>query len=235
MKITTILFDLDGTLLPMDYDLFIYTYFKELTKFLERYGYDPEQLKNAVWNGTMRMIKNTGEKSNEKVFWEYFCGVFGEKAIEDEKYFAEFYEKEFDRIQKICGFNEEAPALVRDLKKMGYTVALATNPLFPTIATQKRMAWAGLLPEDFSLFTTYENINYCKPNPDYYRSVAEKLGVLPEECLMVGNDAEDDLSAREAGMMVYLMPEFLVNKKNVDISGVPQGGFAELRKFIENL
>ncbi|MBP3940206.1 MAG: HAD family hydrolase [Christensenellaceae bacterium] len=235
MKITTILFDLDGTLLPMDYDLFIYTYFKELTKFLERYGYDPEQLKNAVWNGTMRMIKNTGEKSNEKVFWEYFCGVFGEKAIEDEKYFAEFYEKEFDRIQKICGFNEEAPALVRDLKKMGYTVALATNPLFPTIATQKRMAWAGLLPEDFSLFTTYENINYCKPNPDYYRSVAEKLGVLPEECLMVGNDAEDDLSAREAGMTVYLMPEFLVNKKNVDISGVPQGGFAELRQFIENL
>ncbi|MBE5759798.1 MAG: HAD family hydrolase [Clostridiales bacterium] len=235
MKITTILFDLDGTLLPMDYDLFIYTYFKELTKSLVRYGYDPEQLKNAVWNGTMRMIKNTGVKSNEKVFWEYFCGVFGEKAIEDEKYFAEFYEKEFDRIQKICGFNEEAPALVRDLKKMGYTVALATNPLFPTIATKKRMAWAGLLPEDFSLFTTYENINYCKPNPDYYRSVAEKLGVLPEECLMVGNDAEDDLSAREAGMMVYLMPEFLVNKKNVDISDVPQGGFAELRQFIENL
>lgn len=235
MKITTILFDLDGTLLPMDYDLFIYTYFKELTKFLVRYGYDPEQLKNAVWNGTMRMIKNTGVKSNEKVFWEYFCGVFGEKAIEDEKYFAEFYEKEFDRIQKICGFNEEAPALVRDLKKMGYTVALATNPLFPTIATKKRMAWAGLLLEDFSLFTTYENINYCKPNPDYYRSIAEKLGVLPEECLMVGNDAEDDLSAREAGMMVYLMPEFLVNKKNVDISGVPQGGFAELRQFIENL
>ena len=65
--------------------------------------------------------------------------------------------------------------------------------------------------------------------------VAEKLGVLPEECLMVGNDAEDDLSAREAGMMVYLMPEFLVNKKNVDISGVPQGGFADLRQFIENL
>ena len=233
--IKVVLFDLDGTLLPMDYDLFIYAYFKELTKSLVQYGYDPEQLKNAVWNGTMRMIKNTGEKSNEKVFWEYFCSVFGEKAIEDEKYFAEFYEKEFDRIQKICGFHSEAPALVRDLKKMGYTVALATNPLFPTIGTKKRMAWAGLLPEDFSLFTTYENINYCKPNPDYYRSVAEKLGVLPGECLMVGNDAEDDLSAREAGMMVYLMPEFLVNKKNVDISDVPQGGFADLRKFIENL
>jgi len=32
---------------------------------------------------------------------------------------------------------------------MGFRVALATNPIFPAIATEKRIRWAGLTPEDF--------------------------------------------------------------------------------------
>ncbi|MEE1023815.1 MAG: HAD family hydrolase, partial [Acutalibacteraceae bacterium] len=58
MSITTVLFDLDGTLLPMDQDVFIKDYFKRICTKLAPYGYDPKQLVDAIWQGTEGMIKN---------------------------------------------------------------------------------------------------------------------------------------------------------------------------------
>ena len=62
-----------------------------------------------------------------------------------------------------------------------------------------------LEPEDFEIFTTYENYHFCKPNLNYYKEVVEKLGVKPEECLMVGNDVGEDMVTEELGMKVFLM------------------------------
>ena len=50
-----------------------------------------------------------------------------------------------------------------------------------------RAICSGLQPEVFAPITTYENSRYCKPNPDYYREILDKLGLLPEDCIMVGN------------------------------------------------
>ena len=44
---------------------------------------------------------------------------------------------------------------------MGLRVALATNPIFPEAAIKSRIRWAGLEPEDFELYTTYENIGFA--------------------------------------------------------------------------
>jgi len=37
--------------------------------------------------------------------------------------------------------------------------------------------------------------------------VLEKLGVMPEDCLMVGNDVKEDLCAEALGMQVFLLTE----------------------------
>ena len=95
MKITTILFDLDGTLLPMDNDEFTKGYFKLLVKKLAPYGYEPQKLIDGIWSGTAAMVKNNGTKSNEQAFWEKFEKIFGEKALEDKPLFDEFYENDF--------------------------------------------------------------------------------------------------------------------------------------------
>ena len=78
---------------------------------------------------------------------------------------------------------------------------LATNPLFPPTATQSRIRWAGLTPEDFEFITTYDNSSFCKPNPDYYREILGKLNLNAGECLMVGNDVGEDMIARTLGML----------------------------------
>ena len=102
MKITTVLFDLDGTLLPMDNEEFTKAYFKLLAKKLVPYGYEAEQLVDAIWAGTAAMVKNDGSQSNEAAFWKKFSSICGEKVLADKPLFDEFYLKEFQEAKEIC-------------------------------------------------------------------------------------------------------------------------------------
>ena len=90
-----------------------------------------------------------------------------------------------------------------------------------------------LLPMDFELVTTYDNCTFCKPTPQYYRDLADRLGLAPDECLMVGNDVGDDMVAETVGMRVFLLTDNLINKKNTEISAFPHGGFAEFLSFLK--
>lgn len=62
--IDTILFDLDGTLLPMDQDVFLKAYMGQLAQSLAQHGYEPKKLVQSVWAGTEAMIRNDGSVTN---------------------------------------------------------------------------------------------------------------------------------------------------------------------------
>lgn len=237
MSIKAVLFDLDGTLLPMDQEVFVKAYFGGLVKALAPHGYEPSGLVDAIWTGTAAMIKNDGSKTNEERFWERFASIYGEKARADEPYFEAFYESEsgFDRVRDVLGFTPEAKEIISLIKAKGIRIALATNPIFPAIATEKRIAWAGLSPSDFELYTTYENSRFCKPNLAYYEDILNKLGLKGEECLMVGNDVGEDMIAKNLGMQVFLLTDCLINKTDKNITDFPHGSFPELKSFIEEL
>ena len=233
--IKMILFDLDGTLLPMDQDVFIQAYFGKMVTKLAPHGYDPKLLIKAIWKGTGAMVVNDGSATNEEVFWKVFSAVLGRDARTDEPLFLSYYEKEFQTVKEVCGFAPQASEVIRQIKEMGYQVALATNPLFPAIATLSRTRWAGLNPEDFALITTYESCRYCKPKLDYYWDILDMLMVKPEECVMVGNDVAEDMIAENLGMKVFLLTDCMINKHNADISRYPHGCFSELMNFIREL
>lgn len=231
MNIKTVLFDLDGTLLPMDQDVFTQGYFGLLTEKMAPRGYDAKRLVDAVWAGTAAMVKNDGGQSNEAVFWRSFAGLFGEKALADRPLFDEFYGVEFQRAREFCGYQPLAAGTVRAMKAAGVRVALATNPIFPAVGTRTRIRWTGLEPEDFALCTTYENSRFCKPNLNYYRDILDALGCPAKECLMVGNDVAEDMVAGELGMQVFLLTDCLINREGKDLSAYPHGGFEELMAF----
>lgn len=235
MGISHILFDLDGTLLPMEQDKFVKAYFGSLARKLAPFGYNPEELIKAIWSGTKSMVLNNGEKYNEERFWDTFCKIFGDKAKNDMPHFDEFYEQDFDKVSVSCGYTPKAKETVELVKALGCKVVLATNPIFPSVATECRMKWAGLDKSDFEYYTVYENSKYCKPNLDYYREILAKLSLNPEECVMVGNDVSEDMIASELGMKVFLLTDCLINKENVDISMYPNGNFDDLQGYLKEI
>ena len=89
--------------------------------------------------------------------------------------------------------------------------------------------------DDFGLITTYEDFSFCKPNIEYFRTVLDELSLDPAECLMVGNDVEEDLVIRGLGVKTYLVTDTMENRKNLPIVTDYMGSLGELLDFVREI
>lgn len=229
----TVLFDLDGTLLPMDQDHYIEAYLNMLGEHFAA-DYDPEALREAILRGTGAMIQNDGSRTNETCFWQVFSAALGAGVSGRKADFDAFYRERYNDLRSAAGFTPLAAETVKALKEKGYSLILASNPLYPEIATRARMRWAGLREEDFLLVTAYEKFSYCKPNILYYREILAICGREPRDCLMVGNDVDEDLCAAEIGLETWLLTDWLINRQNRDISSHRRSTMAEFRTQVNS-
>ena len=97
--------------------------------------------------------------------------------------------------------------MILQLREKSLKLVIASNPLWPSIAQNKRLTWAGLGDLQFDLITHIENMTYCKPKVEYYRENCSKIGERPEACLMVGNVPVNDMVVGTIGMKTYLVTD----------------------------
>ena len=235
MKLKAVLFDLDGTLLPMDLNVFFKQYFKLLSMKLMPYGYDPQKLVETIWQGVVAVEKNDGKNLNEEVFFNTYESVLGVDSREHRWLLDDFYLNEFESLKEYCSYVPEAAKAVKEIKKKGLRMVVATKPIFPEEAIFSRMRWAGVEKDDFEFVTSYKNSKYCKPSEDYYKEILEKLQLSADECLMVGNDVSEDMVAENVGIKVFLLKDCLINTENKDISRYNSGNFNDLLNYIDTL
>jgi len=235
VEIKAILFDMDGTLVPMDQDIFMKRYFGEMAKVLSPLGLAPEAVAPTIWAGTKAMVKNDGSDTNCEVFWRVFTEVSG---LDDKPFRPAadaFYTNQFHLAREATQPNPLAVEAVRIAREKAEKVVLATNPLFPMVGQESRMGWVGLKPADFDLVTSYESDSYCKPNPAYFREICRRIGVEPEQCVMIGNDETEDMAcAMAAGIRrCFLVTECLIpGQQHWD---GPRGTFAEMVEWLKTL
>ncbi|WP_078596708.1 HAD family hydrolase [Evansella clarkii] len=229
-----ILFDLDGTLLPMDTEAFVQNYIKELAPRVAHIV-EPEIFVKALWAGTEAMMKSTdGEKTNEQVFEATFLSLVDVKKEEIWPALDEFYEKVFPSFSHLCEPTPVARQVVEEAVKQGYKVAVATNPVFPKAAIYHRLNWAGIDDLPFELVTVYEESIFTKPHAQYYKYITDKLGVAPEECIMVGNDKQEDMVAGKLGMKTYLVEGYVIDRGEPQYPVDDQGTLEELYEKLKN-
>ncbi|MFA6617862.1 MAG: HAD family hydrolase [Candidatus Neomarinimicrobiota bacterium] len=230
--LNTILLDLDATVLPMDMDTFVQKYFHEMGKMFHDL-IDGRVLAKHVMECTEYMVKNLEDRRNEEVFFTRFAElVDGDIAIYQSR-FDEFYDTGFLNAQVATHQSEAMLKAVKLLQEKGYNLVLATNPLFPMKANHHRIRWAGLSPDDFTYISSIENNHYCKPNLEYYREVLSAINKSPEDCMMVGNDALEDMIAAKLGIKTYLIDDHLLNKYNVEIVADERGSYEDFLAFVE--
>jgi FMN phosphatase YigB (HAD superfamily) len=235
-RFEAIMFDLDGTLLPMDQDEFTKGYFGYLYKTTALpLGYVKETFVPAMWKGVSAMVKNDGSRPNCEAFWEVFEAITGIPSQGKSEIFDEFYRGEFAKAKAFTAPTHLASEIVGQATRLADKVVLATNPLFPRVAVEARVGWTGVDVGSFDYITDYANSSFCKPNPDYFRQIAEKLGVDPKNCLMIGNNAQEDAEASmAAGMTAYLVTDCLINEKE-SMPDCMTGTLAEWVRYLKSL
>ena len=233
--ISTILFDLDGTLLPMNVEGFMSNYFNALCGKCAHLV-DPKELPKMILTSTDCMIRNTdADKTNQEVFMEDFA-----KKVEPQfqnllPILEEFYNEEFQNLKFTVQPVEIVQEIVKILKEKGYTLVVATNPLFPRQAILHRIQWSGLQENDFSLVTDYENMHFCKPNLQFYNEILQKINKKSEECIMIGNDVQEDLIVEKIGMKTFLIEDNIINRENEEPSPDYRGSYQDLLDFVMDL
>lgn len=200
-----LLIDLDGTLLGVRMEEFVPRMVESMESFFDDL-LPSASFRRHLGKGLGDMMGN-GDPSVTVL--DVFLKSFAESAAlpeEDVKdHFSRFYEGPFRDLRRMSSAMEGVDELISTARDNGLLLTLATNPIFPLAAISERMRWAGIERSSFALITSAEIMHYCKPNLSYYREILEILGAGPRECLMVGNDLEQDLAAGVIGIGTYLV------------------------------
>ena len=232
------LFDLDGTLLTIETDQFLKYYFGALSSKFEDLCKKQDDFIKLLMDSTEKMIKNDGSRSNQQAFMEAFMEKIEVKSKEEaakiKERFDQFYQNEFVALEKHFEIDRENPLeIIEYLKNKDKKLVLATNPLFPKEAVEKRLSWTGINPADFELLTHYENMSYAKPNPNYYQEILEKINVNPENCLMIGNDLKEDAVAADLGIATLIIEDKLIERGACDYPIEWRGSLREFKELLK--
>lgn len=230
----TVFFDLDGTLLPLDMDAFMQNYMQKIRE-LDFGGFFGLRKKLMMRKGFYYMMSDAHpDLTNKQAFFRFMKEKAGVSEAVLEQKMTAFYGKPFDALKAFTKTEPRSADVIRVLKDKGYRLVLATNPVFPRTATEKRIAWAGLNASDFDHITTYENAGTAKPHLSYYHEILSRLGLTGGQCYMVGNNVADDLCAVDLGFEAFLLTDYLIG----DINEAPvckKGNYSDLKKWAEEL
>ncbi len=223
-----VLFDLDGTLLKVNAEEFVWEYLKEISAATAAVV-EPEYFVRTLLASTKVMQqKRKQRRINAEVFWEDFSRRLGDDIEELKPLLEDYYATQFNNLSRMTRQDKKAYQAVQKALEMGMRIVLATNPVFPESAILDRMNWAGVGDLPWELVTSYENMHHCKPYPEYYLEIASRIKVEPKKCLMVGNEVENDIiPAAAACMRTFLVADCLTDSGTNDTRADGSGSLSD--------
>ncbi len=216
MKISAVLFDLDGTILEDEDE-----YGRAFNKVLKSLGVETETL--------LPQTKGIAVKEN----WPLLIKKYDIKTNKSPEELAhetqEAYLLEINEITIRPGFNE----FMENLKDRGIQVAIATSN--NREVAEKILGKVGLQGV-FDTVTTVEEVAYSKPDPSLFTVTADKLGVAKEECLVIEDASSGIEAAQLAGMKVIAICDKVEDEKILANADLIVDGFIDITpKVIEGL
>lgn len=231
-----IMTDLDCTLLPMDQDAYINKYVNEIAKLFYEHGFDGKEIAKATMKASYAMMKNDGKKTNKEAFEEAFKALVIDNAEKALEIFPEVYGDRYNCIKEVTSVNPDAKEIVSLMREKAEFIVVATQPMFPLEAVQKRLSWTNLEISLFDDITVYDTSTFSKPSCGYYEEIMKKFGAKPENTVMLGNDVNEDiLPCEKLGVETFLLTDGLINVQNHDIEHLRKGNYPDLIEYLKSL
>lgn len=228
----TLLFDLDDTLLDTNVESFVPAYFQALSEHLAPYV-PADVMLPALISATRLMVDSEDpSRTLECVFDRDFYKRIGIPKNDLADTLNDFYDNIFPRLESSTNRRPDAAPLIDWAMSQGFRVAIATDPLFPHMATQHRLRWAGLDPDQFELISSFESFHFSKTHSAYYAEMLGQLGWHDGPVLMVGNDVTRDLMpAHRLGLKTYFIDDDSASSPGIEAG---RGKLADLRPWLES-
>jgi FMN phosphatase YigB (HAD superfamily) len=207
--IKAVLLDLDNTLLYNPDRPFAMAFLSALNEhFLAAIGYTGTTDAVRQFIGLTHQGRD-GTQSNSALFYDLLAQATGQTAQTLQNVMASFYRDVYPALRSCVKLIPNAARLVNLLYDGGFAVVIATNPIYAASAIQQRMVWAGLPdPENrsgrYALVTSADNMHFSKPDPAYYAEILGRVGVEPDEALLLGDSERNDmLPGQRLGLHTY--------------------------------
>ncbi|MCM3162183.1 pyrophosphatase PpaX [Metabacillus litoralis] len=175
MKINTLLFDLDGTLINTN-ELIIESFLHTL------HSYYPDQFKRE---DVLPFIGPT--------LYDTFNSINPEKVEEMVKVYRKFNHEQHDVLVKEY---ETVFETVKTLKEKGFKLGIVTTKIRATVNMGLTLT---KLDQFFDVVVTLDDVENAKPHPEPVLKALEQLGSKPEETIMVGDNHHDVEAGKNAG------------------------------------
>jgi FMN phosphatase YigB (HAD superfamily) len=232
----TLLLDLDGTLLVNSISRFLPAYLQAVGQFMADLV-PPDRLISALMAGTARMVENRQpDRTLKTVFEAYFFPELGINPVVFNRRADDFYRQVYPALSKVTAQKPDAIDFIQQANARGLQLVIATMPVFPRVAIQERLRWAGFPPEEtsFRLVTSYENMHFSKPKPEYYAEILAFLGWPEGMTVSIGNDMQQDLLPSQAvGLPVFWTDPEERDQHNLPVeSQIPNGSLADTWEWI---
>jgi FMN phosphatase YigB (HAD superfamily) len=228
MKLT-LLIDLDDTLLPHSTEKFIPPYLKALSGHLSELA-SPQRVQEVLLSATRKAMENHDPATTIKqAFDDYFYPTLGTTYHEMEDSLLDFYNTKYPGLSPISSPYPDIVKFMDESLERGYQLVIATNPIFPKIATAQRLQWAGFPTDEYpyALISTYEDFHFSKPHPAYFMEILAQIGWPESQVVMIGNDFNlDILPAKQIGL-----PTFWITDDYTKKSCKPRHGAGSLKDF----
>ena len=198
--IKAVLLDLDNTLLHNPNRRFSAAFRQQFDRhFSSCFGVEDA---STALRPAIRAISNDScnYATNTEVILRSLSAAFSLSRTETVAAFDSFYEGSYNELKSLTAPVSKAETLVERLLQQNLLVAIATNPLYPESAILKRIDWAGLSNFicNFAFVTNSDNMHFAKPSPAYFAETVARVGIEPDESLMIGDSLTNDIDAARA-------------------------------------
>lgn len=185
-----VIFDMDGTMI--DSEMMHFNAYRQALAGLDLEFNQKDYWR--FWGPDKDMCKKITEEFDVKVIWEELLEM--KNKI--------FRENSLPTVKPQKGLMN----LLEKLKNDGYLLAVASTSQIHEIEIVLNKL---KIRHFFNEITSAESVKNGKPAPDIYLLAAEKLGVLPEDCLVLEDAPKGVSAAKNANMKCYAIPNQEVN------------------------
>lgn len=228
-----IIFDMDGTLIDS-----IGVWNRTDQKLIEEYagiaiGLESIQLERD------NFLHNNQDSNIYLAYCEYLIKKYGFSIKDADELLKIRWAKSGEVLENEMDFKPDVVELILKLKKLGFTLVLATMTTQVQLdiysKKNKRMLEQMNIMHVFDLITRKEDVINKKPDPEIYNKIMQHYNAKPKECLIFEDSYTGVLASKNAGVEVVNIYDKYADVDRDKIDAITDYSIANYRQFIDLL